>query len=135
MDFVLDHYWFRESQFLNDKRSKNEKEREALKENNKKIICKYCKNHITNVDEAIIIEGSHTHTFSNPSGYVYTINCYRTAIGCLVHGESSSEYTWFSAYEWQMAVCNACQQHLGWLFSNENQFYALIADRLITEQH
>ena len=134
MQLVIDYCWFKQSEFQVDKLPGNEGNQETHKEESKKLLCKYCKNHITNLDDATSIEGSHTHTFSNPAGYVYTIHCYRTAPGCLVLGESTNEYTWFSAYEWQMALCNACQEHLGWLFSNEQAFYALIADRLTTEQ-
>ncbi len=130
MQLVFDQYWFKKGAFETDESTKNSNQQETQEEDNKKLFCVYCKNHITCLNEAISIEGSHTHTFSNPAGYIYTINCYRTALGCLVVGDSSSEFSWFKNHEWQLVSCNACHEHLGWLFSNEQQFYALIADRL-----
>ena len=103
---------------------------ELKTEQNKKLYCKYCKQHITDVDQAISIQGAHSHTFTNPAGFVYTINCYQTAMGCVAFGERTDEYTWFSGYEWQLALCQSCQTQLGWLFTSMEQFYALIDDRL-----
>lgn len=133
MQLVSEQYWFKKGAFETDEISQNENQQETVTEENKKLLCSYCKNYITNADESISIEGAQTHTFSNPVGYVYTINCYRTAPGCMVAGDSTSEFTWFSDYAWQLAFCNACREQLGWLFSNEQQFYALIVDRLIQD--
>lgn len=133
MLLVFNIYRFKKNEFETEASSKNENSQEVTEEENKKLFCKHCKNYITNTDEAIAIEGAHLHTFSNPAGFEYTINCYRIAPGCLVSGEPANEYTWFKNYDWQLAFCNACSEQLGWLFSNEEQFYALIADRLATE--
>ncbi|MBL1142574.1 MAG: hypothetical protein HND53_11125 [Proteobacteria bacterium] len=130
MQFVLNHYWFKKNEFETDKRFREERKEDLAKERSKKILCKYCKNHITNMDDAILVEDKHTHTFSNPAGYIYTINCYQSAPGCLVAGESTDEFSWFKGYDWQLAFCNSCHEHLGWLFTNGQQFYALISDRL-----
>lgn len=131
MQLVLNHYWFKKSEFELNKLLRHEKQEEVGEEENKKLLCKFCKNHIANVNDAISIEGDHTHTFSNPAGYVYTINCYQAAYGCLVASERTNEYSWFKNYYWQIVFCNSCREQLGWLFSNETEFYALIADRLL----
>ena len=104
---------------------------ELEKKENKKLYCKYCKQHITDTDQAISIQGAHTHTFTNPAGFVYTINCYQSATGCVVFAERTDEYSWFAGFKWQLALCNSCQEQLGWLFSNTEQFYALIDNRLV----
>lgn len=130
MQLVWDQYWFKKTEFQPDKLPGQDHELDYLAEENKKLFCSSCKNHITNVDEAISMNGAHTHTFTNPAGYTYNINCYQTALGCSILGESTNEYTWFSGYEWQIAMCNSCREQLGWLFSKEQQFYALITDRL-----
>ncbi len=130
MQLGLNYYWFKKNEFETDKLLRHEKQEYAVEEN-KKLICKFCKNHITNADDAISVEAAHTHTFSNPAGYVYTINCYQTAPGCLVESERTNEFSWFKNYDWQIAFCNSCREQLGWLFSNETDFYALIADRLM----
>lgn len=130
MQLIFDQYWFKKNEIETETSLQNENQQETVAEENKKLLCRYCKNHITNDDEAISINGEQSHTFSNPANYVYTINCYRTAPGCVVVGDSTSEFTWFNNYHWQLAFCNACREQLGWLFSNDQQFYALIADRL-----
>ena len=133
MQLVSNLYWFKKNEFETDKRFREEKQENVVKERNKKLLCKYCKNHITNADDAISIQGAHTHTFSNPAGYVYTINCYQSAPGCLVVSDKTNEFSWFINYDWQIAFCNSCREQLGWLFSNETEFYALIADRLLQD--
>jgi hypothetical protein len=130
MQLVFGQYWFKKSELETDESTQSKNKHIMQEEKNKKLFCIYCKNHITYINEAIPIEGAHTHTCSNPAGYVYTISCYRTAPGCLVVGNSTNEFSWFKNYDWQLVTCKACHEHLGWLFSNEQQFYALIADRL-----
>ncbi|HIF51962.1 MAG TPA: hypothetical protein EYQ42_10645 [Thiotrichaceae bacterium] len=133
MQLVNKRYRLKKNEFDTETSLQNENVLEAAAEENKKLFCKNCKNHITNIDAAISIDGAHTHTFKNPADYEYTISCYQTAVGCLVSGEPTNEYTWFKHYQWQLAFCNACGDQLGWLFSNEQQFYALIVDRLIDQ--
>mmetsp|Transcript_22356 Transcript_22356/g.44351 ORF Transcript_22356/g.44351 Transcript_22356/m.44351 type:complete len:539 (-) Transcript_22356:73-1689(-) len=38
-----------------------------------------------------------------------------------VSGEATSEHSWFPGFCWQMANCRACQAHLGWAFSVDDQ--------------
>lgn len=96
----------------------------------KSLRCKACGHIITSHDEKISVNDSHQHTCRNPAGYVFTFGCFRDAPGCRVIGPASSEHTWFPGYRWQLAVCASCSEHLGWLFSNHDRFYALIAGKL-----
>lgn len=34
-----------------------------------------------------------------------------------IYDESSTEYSWFPGYAWQIAQCADCQTHIGWRFS------------------
>lgn len=122
-------YWFKKSE-LETGSSVSEASNVAANPG-KKLCCRLCKFHITDSDQAISIDDAHTHTFTNPAGYTYTINCFQSAPGCLVIGDCTSEHTWFSGYRWQIAICQSCHEQLGWLFSNDRRFFALIADRLI----
>ena len=88
----------------------------------------YCANCLTPVtDEAQIIDilGSHSHTFTNPAGFVYTVGCFKSAEGCTMHGQRTSEHSWFPGYQWRLALCLHCQQHLGWLFNNGDSFFSI----------
>ncbi len=133
MELVWDRYCFKKTDNQIERLPSEENEKFESAEKNKKLYCNSCKNYITELNSAIVINGEHTHIFSNPAGYTYTINCFQSAPGCLTIGNSADEHTWFNGYAWQIAVCHSCKEHLGWLFSNDHQFYALIADRLRLE--
>ncbi|MCZ6802742.1 MAG: cereblon family protein [Proteobacteria bacterium] len=109
MQLVCDQYGFKKTDFQPDMLPGQDPDFDCLTEENKKLFCSFCKHHVTDIDEAISIKGSHTHTFTNPAGFTYTINCYQAAPGCSIQGESSNEFTWFSGYEWQIAIWSYCQ--------------------------
>jgi len=95
------------------------------------LFCAACSHLITYENQAVEMHGSHHHTFFNPAGIVYEIRCFSKAQGCLHHGESSAEFTWFAGYTWCLAMCAGCQTHLGWFFSSgEASFYGLIGRKL-----
>lgn len=98
---------------------------------NKKLVCTYCHFHITDSSEAIAQAGNHTHTFSNPAGFLYTVHCFASAPGCQHVGRPTVEHSWFSGFAWQLALCRSCQNHLGWHFVNSGTFYALIEGRTV----
>ncbi|GJM05733.1 MAG: hypothetical protein DHS20C09_17290 [marine bacterium B5-7] len=130
VELVWDQYGFKKANLQTEKEPSQDIESDASEEELKKLFCNFCSNFITALDAAIAINDAHMHTFSNPAGYTYTVHCFRAAPGCLTLGECTAEHTWFSGYEWQIAVCHSCKEQLGWLFSKDQQFYALIADRL-----
>lgn len=95
------------------------------------IVCRQCQQRLTRPGERTTVNGSHTHTFANPSGLVFEIGCFRMVSGCSFIGPPSIEFPWFAGYSWQIAICNSCQTHLGWLFQREGgQFFGLIIDRI-----
>ena len=97
----------------------------------KAILCKFCQLPITSSRERLEKDGKHQHTFFNPAGIVYEIGCFRRAPGCLAYGPPSNEFAWFKGYSWQVVYCRSCQQHLGWLFSGDDAFFGLIANKLV----
>ena len=127
---VFDQIQFKKSHVDLQTKTQPERDDSLDIENSKKLYCVFCQYHITSLDKVIAVNGMHSHTFSNPAGYVYTVNCFSAATGCASLGNKTSEYTWFQGYEWQIAICDACQQQLGWLFTNSDHFYALIHDRI-----
>ncbi len=130
MQLVSGQYEFRATDLKTKTLTGAGYETNAFKEADKKLFCVFCKSHISNLDAAMSVHGTHTHTYSNPAGIVYTIHCFQSAPGCRAIGASTDEYTWFNGYQWRIVVCRACSAQLGWLFSNDNQFYGLIANRL-----
>ena len=130
MPILAHQFWFKKSDFQTEALPETIHEDEQEQKESKKLYCRQCKQHITDIDLTILINGAYTHTFKNPAGYVYTINCYQSAEGCMILGTPTDEHTWFPGYRWQIVLCQSCQVQLGWLFSNSAQFYALIEDRL-----
>jgi len=95
------------------------------------LVCVRCGHTVTSRAAARAVAGAHEHTFANPHGFVFRIGCFRRAPGCVTTSQPTREFSWFPAYAWQVAICSACAQHLGWLFrSDDDAFHALILDRL-----
>jgi len=96
------------------------------------ILCENCFQVITSPKEMIEMNGAHQHTFANPHGIVFSIGCYRTAMGCSCTGPASDEFSWFKSFRWRIGICEKCLAHLGWQFLSKNDsFFGLILDRLI----
>ncbi|MDY6935641.1 MAG: cereblon family protein [Spirochaetota bacterium] len=96
------------------------------------ILCKLCSNIITSPDNCIVINGKHQHTFKNPVGYTYQIGCFINAKGCIITGEPTTDFTWFSGFSWCYAICSICHIHLGWYYQSKiSSFYGLILNHLI----
>ena len=98
------------------------------------IVCRQCRNHITDESHKLSIDGANRHTFANPHGFIYDISCFSSAVGCHRAGPLSDEFTWFKGYSWQAVICGDCMMHLGWFFisSGEHHFFGLIVDRLVS---
>lgn len=102
----------------------------------KSILCKYCRNEVTSAEHTIIINGNHSHTFTNPAGITFTIGCFSEAWGCIAYGIPTYEHTWFPGYSWSIALCARCYVHLGWYYqSGRNFFFGLILNNLIRESY
>lgn len=85
-----------------------------------------------------VIGGSHAHVFANPGGLVFEIGCFQEAFGCRGEGPFVAEFSWFAGFAWQVAVCRACEAHLGWryrpLSGAAPGFWGLILSRLSEEE-
>lgn len=95
------------------------------------IRCRACGHPVTTVQARILVNGSHTHAFANPHGYLFEIGCYQRAAGGRAVGRRSMEFSWFPGYGWEILVCMRCGFHLGWRFAaSAHVFYGLILDAL-----
>ena len=97
------------------------------------MYCHNCTQLVCFKNEAAGIHGRHEHVCTNPAGVAYRIACYSNAPGCNAIGAPQSEYTWFTGYEWQIAVCVGCGEHLGWMFAGADVFFGLIRERLVED--
>ena len=96
------------------------------------IVCRACRQRITDTGEQCMAQGARDHTFCNPAGILYQVSCFRAAPGVGYRGSPTAEWSWFTGYRWRMAHCRGCGQHLGWLFQGRggDVFHALIMQRL-----
>ena len=110
-------------------------ERQAVKgQEGRAIVCRNCRQTITDAESLFSFDGSRTHTFFNPAGIIFEIICFSKAPGCVVHGPASTEFCWFSGFTWRLAFCGNCLAHLGWLFESvDSSFFGLILKKLIGE--
>lgn len=77
------------------------------------------------------MDGSHAHTFANPDGISFRVGCFKDAAGLMKLGPSSTYWTWFPGYSWQVELCANCREQLGWLYrSADHMFHGLILDNL-----
>jgi hypothetical protein len=97
------------------------------------VVCRQCYHEISASSERQTVNGAHVHTFANPEGIIFEIACYGDAWGCGVVGPASTEFTWFSGYQWRIAVCASCHTHLGWRFDavGGHRFHGLITSKIL----
>jgi len=97
------------------------------------LCCVHCRHPITRSIFKISVQGAFEHTFLNPAGQVFRLGCFQSADGCLVIGEPTLEWTWFQGFQWQVALCGQCLNHLGWFYRSGDGpgFFGLIAEALI----
>lgn len=98
----------------------------------KEMVCAACGAFVTYPESRVSIQGACEHTFVNPHGFFFHIECFGSAPGCRVEGAPTYEFSWFNRFAWSYAYCKSCSLHLGWKFvaAAELSFYGLICDRL-----
>jgi hypothetical protein len=95
------------------------------------IVCATCGHAITCERERIQILDAHEHRFMNPAGRLFHIGCFARAHGCVPIGAPSGDYPWFPGFDWRIALCGGCADHLGWVFqSPDRAFFGLRLDHL-----
>lgn len=96
------------------------------------LRCRPCHRPVTHVRLRMDDARRHWH-FINPHGFEFTLQRFHQAPGCDILGQPTQADSWFPGFGWQLALCERCQEHLGWYFQQgENrQFFGLIQNRLI----
>ena len=109
---------------------------EAEEDTRPDILCRQCRQSITEPDQRIAVQGNHRHTFANPHGIVFDIGCFSSVRNCGVLGAATAEFSWFGGFRWQIVICSSCLTHLGWRFTSAGpaHFFGLILDRLVAPE-
>jgi hypothetical protein len=94
-------------------------------------LCAWCLNPVATDSDRFKIEGKSEFCFSNPMGVRFEIMTFSRAIGCGPAGMPTLENTWFPGHAWCFSHCDQCDQQLGWSYSGQHQFVALIKDRIV----
>jgi len=96
------------------------------------ILCAECSQAITGDSERIEVNGSHEHTFVNPSGIIFQIGCFARVSGTKISGAATEQWSWFKGYSWRIVCCGRCGTHLGWVYMGRDEiiFFGLVLSRL-----
>jgi hypothetical protein len=106
--------------------------RELAPEHARHVLCVACRGLVTDSASRLEKNGSHAHTFVNPSGIVYRVGCFARSPGTNGVGKEREEFTWFPGFAWLIVVCRGCGAHLGWRFrARDSHFFALILERIV----
>lgn len=98
------------------------------------VRCATCGHVLALRRDRVSVDGAHRHTFVNPVMVVFKIACFRRADGATPVGVSSDEWTWFADHRWRVALCGACQRHVGWQFlSHGRSFFGLAEDAIASD--
>lgn len=83
------------------------------------FCCKKCDRGIANYADMFAMSNQGvSSSYCNPSGFVHeTLTVYQTLPKTTrTTTKPSTEFSWFPGYSWQIAICNACNNHIGWKF-------------------
>ena len=94
-------------------------------------LCAWCLNRVANESDRFKYEGRDEFAFSNPVGIRFEIITFSRALGCGSAGIPTLENTWFPGHAWRFCHCDQCGQQLGWAYSGQHEFIALIKDRIV----
>lgn len=98
------------------------------------LVCALCRSWITSTKSRVELFGAHEHNRINPAGFIYRLGLFDHAPGVRSVTQPTQEFSWFSGCAWQIVVCCGCGEHLGWEFSGEKRFFALLPDKLMIER-
>lgn len=96
--------------------------------------CARCGTFMTRPSLAIRMDGEHEHALVNPAGMAFQVACFRDAPGAVAVGNATSQFTWFSGYDWRIALCTGCDAHVGWMYEGSGSpavFFGLIRTMLV----
>ena len=94
-------------------------------------LCAWCMNKVANERDRFLFNGQDEFSFSNPEGIRFEIITFSQTLGCRESGVPTLDYTWFAGQAWSYCQCDRCGQHLGWYYTGQHEFAALIKSRIV----
>jgi hypothetical protein len=95
-------------------------------------VCAACATPVSWPHAAFGIAGGPVEqTFANPAGFVFVVVTVDQTANLVLVGEESSDFSWFPGTTWRTVCCGGCGQHLGWRFTGDCVFWALIRTRIV----
>jgi cereblon len=101
--------------------------------------CSFCASVVTYSDRLVAIAQSKTHSFTNPAGVRCEFYTFASCPGAIPIGNPTQEHTWFPGYQWSLALCRNCGNHLGWLYESVSRtrkpggFWGILRYHILTE--
>ena len=133
MELTLPWYFF-DATAQDELKPGHKPEGDAVAEKEKRILCRFCHDPVTDNGKQTTPLGRFVHCRTNPGGFTFEFGCFSDAPGCTTTGDATTEHTWFPGHSWKLALCRTCGEHLGWSFRGDTSFYGLILDRLVEEE-
>lgn len=96
--------------------------------------CAVCGAFVTRPALALRMGGRHEHMLVNPAGIRFQVVCFKDAPGAVAVGSATGEFSWFTGFDWRVALCSACGAHLGWMYEGIGPpavFFGLIRPMLV----
>ena len=133
MELTLPWYFF-DANAPDEIKPGHKPEGDAVAEKEKRILCRFCQDPVTDNSRQTTPLGRFIHCRTNAGGFTFEFGCFSDAPGCMTTGDATTEHTWFPGHSWKLALCRNCGEHLGWSFRGDTSFYGLILDRLVEEE-
>ena len=107
---------------------------------NPNLVCSVCGGWVTTSDRLLKIEGKKRHLFINPAGIECDLFTFSSCPGAAPVGAGTLEHTWFARYNWTMAFCRHCNQHLGWRYQSVSEkefpaeFWGILVSHIVKSE-
>lgn len=82
------------------------------------------------------LNGTHLHSFVNPSKIRCNFISFNHCENVLVHHDLYADHSWFAGYGWRFLFCGLCFQHIGWKYDalrknmNPETFFGVLVDAI-----
>jgi len=82
------------------------------------ILCRTCRTRLSDPGAVFPMKtGGATGVFMNPHGFLHEVVTVRRAENIVHLGWPTTDFSWFPGYAWEIALCAACREHVGWRFT------------------
>jgi hypothetical protein len=98
--------------------------------------CRSCGTLISTSDRLTSIHARTRHHCVNPAGTACDFYTFLSCPGAVARGGATAAHSWFPGYQWRLAFCHPCGEHLGWHYQALSArlkpltFWGILVDRL-----